>query len=63
MTGMTNNVKKVVAVSPKTMATPRGARNSEPEDLEKAMGREPRMVVRAVSRTALRRVVEPCRMA
>ncbi len=63
MTGMTKSVNRVVAVNPKAIATPKGARNSDPEDREKAMGRVPRMVVRAVSRMARRRVVAPCKIA
>ena len=63
MTGTTKSVSTVVAVNPKAMETPMGARNSEPDDREKAMGRVAKMVVRAVRRTARRRVVAPSRMA
>ena len=63
MIGMTNNVRKVVAVRPPRTVTAIGALNSAPEEVARAMVSIPRMVVRAVSRTGLRRVEHPRRMA
>ena len=63
MIGMTKSVRNVVAVSPPRTVMAIGALNSAPDEVVKAMGSIPRTVVKAVSRTGLRRVEHPRRMA
>lgn len=59
MMGMTNRVRKVVAVNPPRTVIAIGARISDPSEVLIAMGSIPTIVVRAVTRTGRSRVAQP----